>query len=161
MKILGEGRPRRPHRGGATSRLELRDRTNDVARQHDKGRPQGNTNSRAINPVPVDPEHTRWVVLSLVRYVVWDIKPGMGEKGFCGHLDWGFVYGYILVNAKGAQWDCRCIPVNAQGDQWDCGCIPDRACERTGSPVRLYCLWRWTRCPAGLSDWMCMCVRGM
>jgi len=44
----------------------------------------------------------------------------MGEKGWAGHLDWGFVWGCIPVNAQGAQWDCRCIPVNAQGDQWDC-----------------------------------------
>jgi len=71
----------------------------------------------------------------------------MGEKAWGGHLDWGFVCGYIPVNAQGAQWDCKCFPVNAQGDQRDCGCIPDRACERTGSPVGLYCLWRWPRSP--------------
>ena len=29
-------------------------------------------------------------------------------------------------------------------------------CERAGRPVGLYCLWRWTRSPAGLR-W-CMCV---
>jgi len=29
------------------------------------------------------------------------------------------------------------VNVNALGDQWDCECIPDRACERTGCPVRL------------------------
>jgi len=65
------------------------------------------------------------------------------------------------VNAQGAQWDCKCIPVNAQGDQRDCGCIPDRACERTESPVGLYCLGRWTRSPAGLSWGICVCVREM
>ena len=85
----------------------------------------------------------------------------MGEKGCGGHLDWGFVWGYIPVNAQGAHWDCRCIPVNAQGDQWDCGCIPVRASERTGSPVGFYCLWRWTRSPAGLRLCMCVCVRGI
>jgi len=79
----------------------------------------------------------------------------MGEKDCGGHLDWRLVCGYIPVNAQGAHWEGRCIPVKAQGDQWDCGCIPDRACERTGSPVGLYCLWRWTWNPAGLS-WVCV-----
>ena len=46
------------------------------------------------------------------------------------------------MNAQGAQWDCKCIPVNAQGDQRG-----------------LYCLWRWTRSPAGLNWCMCVCVR--
>jgi len=44
------------------------------------------------------------------------------------------------VNAQGAQWDCKYIPVNAEG---------------------LYCLWRWTKSPAGLSWCMCVCVRGV
>ena len=60
MKILGEGRPRGPRRGGG--------RTTDVARQHDTGRPQGDKNSGGLNPAPG--EHTRWAVLSLVRYIV-------------------------------------------------------------------------------------------
>jgi len=34
-------------------------------------------------------------------------------------------------------------------------------CERTGRPEGLYCLWRWTRSPAGLSWCMCVCVRGV
>ena len=61
----------------------------------------------------------------------------MGEKGCGGHLDWGFVWGYIPVNTHGAQCNPRCIPVNTQRDQWECGCIPDRACERTECLVRL------------------------
>jgi len=47
IKILGEGRPRGPRR----------DRTTDVARQHDTGRPQGDQNSGVLNPAPG--EHTR------------------------------------------------------------------------------------------------------
>ena len=31
--------------------------------------------------------------------------------------------------------------------------------KRTGRPEGLYCLWRWTRSPAGLSWCMCACVR--
>jgi len=86
---------------------------------------------------------------------------GIWEKSCGGHLDLGFVCGYIPVNAHGAQWDCRCIPMNAQGDQWHYGCIPDRACGRTGSQVVLYCLWRWTRSPAELRRYVCVCVIGM
>jgi len=34
-------------------------------------------------------------------------------------------------------------------------------CERTGRPEGLYCLWRCTRSPAGLSWCMCVYVRGV
>ena len=117
MKILGEGRPcgprRGPLRGGATSRLELRDRTTDVARQHDTGRPQGDKNSGGLNPAPCGPgEHTRWFVLSLVRCSIKIIEPGMarwGRKGG-GHLEWGGIVVFcgnipVNLNAQGAQWD--------------------------------------------------------
>jgi len=45
-----------------------RNRTTDIARQLDTGRSQGDKISAWLNPAPV--EYTRWVVLSLVRYVV-------------------------------------------------------------------------------------------
>ena len=40
-----------------------RDRTADIARQHDTGRPQGDKNSGGLNSAPG--KHTRWAVLSL------------------------------------------------------------------------------------------------
>jgi len=36
-----------------------------------------------------------------------------------------------------------------------------RPCERTGRPVELYCLWRWTRSPAGLRWDTCVCMRNV
>ena len=47
-------------RGLANNEMGCRDRTTDVARQHDTGRPQGGKNSGGLNPAPG--EHTRWFV---------------------------------------------------------------------------------------------------
>jgi len=83
--------------GGKTTRAPPR--TTDVARQHDTCRPQCYQKSGGLNPAPG--EHIRWAVLSL--------EPGTWGNGWVGHLDWGFVWGCIPVNAQGAQWNCRCI----------------------------------------------------
>jgi len=44
-------------RGLANNEMGYRDRTTDVARQHDISRPQGDKNSQGLNPAPG--EHTR------------------------------------------------------------------------------------------------------
>jgi len=41
-------------RGLANNEMGCRDRTTDVARQHDTGRPQGDKNSAGLNPTPGD-----------------------------------------------------------------------------------------------------------
>jgi len=99
--------------------------TTDVARQHNTAWPPGNKNPEGLSPAPGEHSRLSRAVFGKI-YRTKNIQPGMGEKGCGGHFDWGFVCpGYIPVNAQAAQWDCRCIP--------------DRACERIGNQVGLYC----------------------
>jgi len=132
-KDSGQGKTMRasPRRGNQSNR------TTDVARQHNTGRQQewqDDKKSGGLNPAPG--EHTRWAVLSLVRYIV-KTEPAMGQKGWGGLLDWKFVWGAslwmrrepsgILVTSLWTHRENSWIvgvsltgPVNAQGAQWGC-----------------------------------------
>jgi len=64
-----------------------RDRTTDVARQHDTGRSQGNGGNIIIIIImkeksgglnPAHGKNTCWVVLYLKRYVIQNQRPRMG-----------------------------------------------------------------------------------
>ena len=95
---------------------EVHDRTTDVAREQDSGRPQGDQNSRGLNPAPG--ERTRCAVLSLVRYVVCKLRTRDGAK-----------------RLKGASLLGVCVRVHScERTEIPVG-LQVHPCERTGRPA--------------------------